>query len=407
MTSWGVISVVGDEVKKVQDQLKREIARFQTSCSLVERKQSLLEDLQESVNISVGTMRTELNSLTDRVNGTLSEVSALREQIAEVMEAMGEFRKVIGNAVLSHNTQLEIQKDQLSSMDKRLKSVEFPKEVQTIKSQRGGEHVVMPRDVDRAKAPPPLPREETRVPSQKVQYPSTNIRVKGPDSKSATTLKDLMQMRAGTATPEEKNQSADRATPSRREQFLRTPSIASATRPHLGKSLVNQLASRSSSRKELVLNPLSTQITSQGLGFYRGERALRASWTHRRGRGVATRPLQTKSSDMSKAVEKLSLARDLKKRKEPELQTLVGRQVQGAFTRPDSQGEFNTEMAQWRNSIVAPLSNQCCQPAEISAAKRKSGPRKIRGRIWCRIPKRTKLFYKCVFHLKSYDNLQT
>jgi predicted nucleic acid-binding Zn-ribbon protein len=192
----GAISILGDEVKKVQDQLGRELDKFQTSCSLAERNQKLLETLHESVTISVGSMRTELNSLTDKVNGTLSDVSALREQIAEVMGAIDEFKKVIGNAVLALNTQLETQKDQLSSLDKRIKSVEFPKEVQTIKSQRGGDNVIMPRDVDKVKAPPPLSREETRASSQKIQYPSSDIRTKGPDSKSATTLQDLMQMRA-------------------------------------------------------------------------------------------------------------------------------------------------------------------------------------------------------------------
>jgi hypothetical protein len=58
---------------------------------------------------------------------------------------------------------------------------------------------------------------------------------------------------------------------------------------------------------------------------------------------------------------------------------------------------------------------QCCQPAEISAAKHKSGPRKIsaaekiRGRIFCRITekwqKRARTLKVC-FSLKILDNLQ-
>jgi hypothetical protein len=53
---------------------------------------------------------------------------------------------------------------------------------------------------------------------------------------------------------------------------------------------------------------------------------------------------------------------------------------------------FNFKSIQWKHLQAFPISwdYQCCQPAEISAAKRKSGPRKITaaekipGRIFCR-----------------------
>jgi hypothetical protein len=66
-------------------------------------------------------------------------------------------------------------------------------------------------------------------------------------------------------------------------------------------------------------------------------------------------PIQAKALENTKSAERPQLSREIRSRGQPELQTSIGKQVHNAFSRPDLQGEFNTESASWRSSISSPL----------------------------------------------------